>query len=252
MRLLLTLLLAIASAAAQQISTAFVSPNVRDTMTYVEARSSLGSFEQKNFIAVADRVLCALSPRPAVDSAIGEVHETSHLGLEGAENSTVLRAPLSFEEMRYAVALLGRYAHQEYVIVFAPQPDTSSTSRLFSVTLPKPTARRDLERVLDSSRVRHRTLLGDKTVLVFLPSGVSDAPVRNAARRLHASVRTESGVGEIIGDDDRLRAAAIYDRIIADYESAHPDRKLSSKLWTAEWHDAISRTCTTASFNEAP
>ena len=252
MRILITLLLAVGTAAGQGAvgpAVGFVSPNVRDRMTYEAAEESLKSFEETNFIAVADRVLCSLAPRAQVRAVIGEVHEHGKLGLEGAENSTLLRAQLSTDEMRYAVALLGRYAHQEYVIVFTARAVSYGMAhrpaRLFTLRLPPKTPRARVDRELDAAGVPYRTLDGD-SVIVFLPQDASDDGVRAAARRLHATVFVQTGVGELIGDDDRLKAAAIYDRIIAEFESVHPEKKLSAKLWSAEWHDAVKRTCTGA------
>jgi hypothetical protein len=249
MRLLITLVVAFSSAAAQGPAVGFVSPNVRDSMTYSVAKESLSSFEETNFIAVADRVMCALAPRAQVRPVIGEVHEKGKLGLEGAENSTLLRARITIDEMRYAVALLGRYAHQEYVIVFAPRPVTygvaNPPARLVTLILAPRTPRPRVEEALDAAAVLHRTLDGD-SVIAFVPEGESEGPIRDAARRLHANLNVQTGVGELIGNDDRVQAAGIYERIIAEFESSHPGRKLSAKLWTAEWHDAISRTCTSA------
>ncbi len=248
MRLVIALFLLTAAAAAQQ-AVGFVSPNVRDHMTYDTAKESLSSFEQTNFLAVADRVLCSLAPRALARPVIGEVHEQGKLGLEGAENSTLLRARVSIDEMRYAAALLGRYAHQEYVLIFAPKDLSYSMARpparLVTLILPPNTPRSRVEAELDAAGVLHRTLDGG-TVISFLPADSPDAPVRTAAHRLHATFIVQTGVGEFIGDDDRLKAAAIYDRIIAQFEAAHRNRKLSAKLWTAEWHDAVKRTCTSA------
>lgn len=243
-KVLSLLLLLIGSAAGQQLAVGFVSPNVRDHMTYETAKESLASFEETNFLAVADRVLCNLSPHPAVDSSIGEVHEKGKLGLEGAENSAVLRAAVSFDEMRYAVALLGRYAHQEYVIVFAVDPSMARPARLFTLRVDKQFGRPAIEKTLDAAGVLHRTLVDEQTIAALILPGDSDAAIRKAAQRLRARTELQQGRGEIIGDDDRLKAAAIYDRIIADFESAHPDHKLSPFLWSREWHDAITRTCT--------
>ena len=92
----------------------------------------------------------------------------------------------------------------------------------------------------------YRTLLDEHRVLVFLPEGTSDAAVRKAAQRLGAKIEAERGTGEIFGDNDRGKALAAYDRIIAEYELAHSDKALSSRLWSREWHDAESRTCTPA------
>ena len=245
----MSVLVLLGPAAGQQMAVGLGSPNTRDSMSYADARVSLRSFEETNFVAVADRIVCALAPRGSVETVIGEVHEPGKLGVSGAENSVVVKASVSLKEMRYVMALLGRYAHQKFVIAFVPQNTGTSRAKAAEMVLlraPQKTSRGEMEQVLDASGVPYRTLLDEHQVLVFLPEGTSDAAVRKAAHRLGAKIEVERGVGEIVGDDDRGKASTAYDRIIAEYESAHPDKPLSSKLWSREWHDAESRTCTTA------
>ena len=109
-RCLMSVLILLGPAAGQQMAVGLGSPNTRDSMSYADAKVSLRSFEETNFVAVADRIVCALAPRGSVTTAIGEIHEQGKLGVSGAENSVVVKASLSLEEMRYAMALLGRYA----------------------------------------------------------------------------------------------------------------------------------------------
>ena len=239
--LALLCVVSLAGIAAGQQAVGFVSPNVRDRMTVAEAAESLSSFEEANFSAVADRVLCSLAPHASVNSAIGEVHERK-LGLEGAENSTVLRAPLTYDAMLYAVSLLGRYAHQKWVILFEDVPDGSA--QLVTLKVPKAVDRSVLERTLDSVGLLHRTLVDEHTVILFVPPHASMSAMRRAAQLLHGTIAVEKGEGGIFGGDDRLLAATHFDRIIAAYEFHHPEYKLSTKLWSAEWHDAVARTCT--------
>jgi hypothetical protein len=247
-RCLMSVLALLGPAAGQQMAVGLGSPNTRDSMSYHDAKVSLRSFEETNFIAVADRIVCALTPRGSIETGIGEVHEQGKLGVSGAENSVVVKAPVSLEEMRYVMALLGRYAHQKFVIAFVPQDAGASRTKAAEMVLlraPQKTSRVQMEQVLDASGVPYHTLLDEHQVLVFLPEGTSDAAVRKAAHRLGAKIEAKRGIGEIVGDDDRGKASTAYDRIIAEYESAHPDKPLSSKLWTREWHDAETRTCTT-------
>jgi len=243
-----SVLVLLGPAAAQQMAVGLGSPNTRDSMSYADAKVSLRSFEEANFVAVADRIVCALAPRGSVETGIGEVHEQGKLGVSGAENSAVVKAPVSLEQMRYVMALLGRYAHQKFVIAFVPQEAAASrakTAEMVLLRVPQKISRVRMEQVLDTSGVPYRTLLDEHRVLVYLPEGTSDATVRKAAQILRAKVEVERGTGEIFGDDDRGKASAAYDRIIAEYESANPDKALSAKLWSREWHDAESRTCTT-------
>jgi hypothetical protein len=246
-RCLMSVVVLFGSAAGQQMAVGLGSPNTRHSMSYADAKLSLGSFEETNFVAVADRIVCALASRGSVEKVIGEVHEQGSLGVSGAENSVVVKAPVLLNDMRYMMAMLGRYAHQKFVVVFIPgEAGASRTNPAEMVLLrlsPK-TSRLRMEKILDQTGVPYRTLLDEHRVLVFLPAGTSDAPVRNAAQRLRANIEIERGTGEIFGNDDRAKALAVYDGIIAEYESAHPEKALSSRLWSREWHDAESRTCT--------
>lgn len=252
-RSLMCVVLLLESAAGQQLAVGLGSPNTRESMSYADAKISLGSFEETNFVAVADRIVCALASRGSVERVIGEVHEQGSLGVSGAENSVVVKAPILLQDMRYIMALLGRYAHQKFVVIFIPgKADASRTksAQMVLLRVPQKTSRVRVEQVLDQTGVPYRTLLDEHRVLVFLPEGTSDAAVRKAARRLGAKIEIERGTGEIFGDDDRAKALAAYDRIIAEYESAHPEKALSPRLWSREWHDAESRTCTLLSNSE--
>jgi len=244
-----SVLVLLGPAGAQQMAVGLGSPNTRESMSYADAKVSLRSFEETNFVAVADRIVCALAPRGSIETGIGEVHEQGKLGVSGAENSVVVKAPVSFEEMRYMMALLGRYAHQKFVIAFAPQDAAASrtkTAEMVLLRVPQKTSRARMEQVLDTSGVPYRTLLDEHRVLVYLPEGTSDAAVRKAAQRLRAKIEVEQGAGAMAGDDDRGKASAAYDRTISEFESAHPEKPLSTKLWSREWRDAESRTCTAA------
>src|SRR5579871_257841 len=246
-RSLMSVVVLLGSAAGQQMAVGLGSPNTRDSMSYADAKISLGSFEETNFVAVADRIVCARASRGSVEKAIGEVHEQGSLGVSGAENSVVVKAPVLLDDMRYMMALLGRYAHQKFVVVFIPEEASASgpkPAELVILRIPPKISRVRMERILDQTGVPYRTLLDEHRVLVFLPAGTSGAAVRKAAHRLGAKIEAERGTGEIFGDDDRGKALAAYDRIIAEYELAHPEKALSPRLWSREWHDAESRTCT--------
>lgn len=245
MRQLLLVLsfLAASSGFAQQLSVGLASPNTRESMTYADAKGSLSSFEEQNFVAVADRIVCALAKSGGIEKVIGEVHERGRMGVEGAENSVVVKAPIGFEEMRYTMALLGRYGHQKFVVAFTPAPEATLPASLVTLQIPRGTARPTLERVLDETGVVYRTLAED-SVIIFLSNGTPEAPVKRAAKRLKARLEIRQGRGEIVGDDDRAKAITAYDKIIAEYEAAHAEQAISEKLWSREWHDANTRTCT--------
>src|SRR5215469_12036229 len=102
----------------------FVSPNTREHMTDEFAWESLDSFEQNNFLAVADYLTTRLCAKPRVQSAEG---------MDGSdtENSSLITG-CSSTKARYVGELLGRYTHQKWILVF--DPDASSNERLLIAT----------------------------------------------------------------------------------------------------------------------
>lgn len=155
-RCLMSVIVLLGSAGGQQMAVGLGSPNTRDSMSYADAKISLGSFEETNFVAVADRIVCALASHGSVEKAIGEVHERGSLGVSGAENSVVVKAPVLLNDMRYIMALLGRYAHQKFVVVFIPEEASGSgpkPAELVLLRIPPKTSRVRMERVLDQTGV---------------------------------------------------------------------------------------------------
>ncbi|MBZ5492903.1 MAG: hypothetical protein LAO76_18445 [Acidobacteriia bacterium] len=155
-RCLVSILVLLGSAAGQQMAVGLGSPNTRDSMSYADAKVSLRSFEEANFVAVADRIVCAVAARGSVETVIGEVHEQGTLGVSGAENSVVVKVPVSLEEMRYMMALLGRFAHQKFVVAFIPEAAVASRTKpaeMVRLRVPQKIPRVRMEQVLDETGV---------------------------------------------------------------------------------------------------
>jgi len=102
----------------------FVSPNTREHMTNEFAWQSLDSFEQSNFLAVADYLTTRLCVKP-------QVHTAEGMDGNDTENSSLITG-CSSSKARYVGELLGRYAHQKWILVFDPDP--SSSERLLIAT----------------------------------------------------------------------------------------------------------------------
>jgi hypothetical protein len=69
--------------------------------------------------------------------------------------------------------------------------------------------------------------------------------LRALASALNGSVSLVVGTGALPGDDDRKVAAGIFQTNIRRVEKGDRKYHLSSQLWTENWHDANSRTCST-------
>jgi len=230
----------LAHAAAAQTAYVFVSPNTRETLTDEDARASLTSFEERNAIAIADRVACSMRSKVEITGVLGIYESTS-------ENSFLIQADLKRDQAEYAGALLSRYEHQKYVLIFYPQ--AAARDRLWTIKTSK-----SFEAAIAAARrmrltpVTLRPETGGNEILVVDIGGTFGDRPRQLAFSLGGEATSQGGVAEILGDEnDRAKSAAIFDAKIAAFE-AHATRKLSSRLWSESWHDASTRTCST----EAP
>jgi hypothetical protein len=226
---------ALAQAAAAQEPYIFVSPNTRETLTDEDARASLTSFEELNAIAIADRIACSMAGKVEISGVLGIYDST-------AEDSFLIESNLERDEAEYVGALLSRYEHQKYVLLFFPQP--AGHDSLWTIRTPK-----SFDAAIAASRQMHLTPITlrpeadtNEIWVVDIGDKFGSRPKQLAAQ-LGGSAALQVGTAEILGDEnDRAKSAAIFDRRIAAFES-HAKRKLSSRLYTKAWHDASTRTC---------
>jgi len=212
----------------------FVSANTRSHMTDEDARRSFDSFEQKNALAVADRASCSLTHSVRINNALG-------VNAKDSENSLVIETDLTSGLSEYLASLVGRYTHQEYVLSFIRRNHGPDKLWMIYTDHPLPEV---LEAVRKSSLVPATVLDSHGRIeLLFVDIGSRTAEqLRTLASTLHGQTWTADGVAALRGNDDRMRAAAIFDAEIQSFEK-HSSFRLSSRLWTEAWHDATSRTC---------
>lgn len=216
----------------------FASPNTRASLVDQDARASIDSFEQANATAVADRIACSMTHEVRIADAVG-IYDTS------AENSFVVMTNLAQARAEYLGMLLARYAHQRFVLVFLVRP--AGPDRLWTIT-----AERTWDSVVGAARELQVTPLtvraeGAKTTAIVVDSGSKMASKLGAlADRMGAHPQTTNGVAELLGNDDRAKAATLFEQKINSAEKAN-GRHLSRGLWTERWHDATSRTCSAPS-----
>jgi len=228
------LLFAIGMSSAQSHTFIFASPNTRSALTDHDAEISLTSFEQVNAVAVADRLACSFSHSVNISDAVGVFEDSS-------ENSLIMKSNMNPSQAEYVAWLFGRYAHQEFVLVFVPSPN--GKDRLLTIKTAKP-----VDEVLAAGRAQHLasltvTRLGDQTELWVVDTGDKLTETLNTlTNTLQGTSSFVSGTAEMFGDEDRLKAARLFQQKIQAFEkrTKHP---LSSKLWSPGWHDATLRTC---------
>lgn len=229
LRPLLTLLLG-ASLSIPSLAQSFVfaSPNTREHMSDEAALASQGSFEQQNFLAVARFLAARLCQAPKVESSLG-------LDGPGSENSALVTGCRSGEGT-YLGVLLGRYAHQKWVLIFTPAP--GGTERLFVLTLPSA----GVDAVLANMRklgLSEGTVIaqGRETVVyLWVKNASQDQAIRALAEANHGAIEETRGTGMLIGSDDRAQAQSVFDRRIFSYERVH-HLAYSAQLWSKKLRD---------------
>jgi len=207
----------------------FVSPNTRDHMTDESALGSMDSFEQSNFLAAAKFLAAKICAKPNVQAAEG---------MDGAntENSSLITG-CNTAHAQYLGELLGRYAHQKWILVFDPVSGSKGRLLTVSFTTEHPA---DVPKLLRSFGIKAGTIVAqDKQVRFFLwaPDQSLDPLVRLFAGNVQGTIRETPGKATFIGNDSRAKARQIFDQRIHQFERAHPKHSLSQSLWTKQLHD---------------
>jgi len=206
----------------------FASANTRAQISDDAARASQNSFEQQNFLAVARYLAARLCHAPRVEASQG-------LDGPGAENSAMVTGCKS-EPAAYLGELLGRYAHQKWILVFIPA--ASGRERMFVITLrggdSEQVARQMRQRGLSEGTILEQE--GRVITYIWVKDRSLDVGVHAFAEAGHGEIREIAGEGMLIGDDDRAQAQRTFTKKIFAYERAHKVR-LSVQLWSRRLHD---------------
>lgn len=215
----------------------FVSPNTRDGMSAPCALDSLNSLEQRNFLAVARYLGSRICSKPQVRSAAG-------LNGPGAENSALVTG-CHGESARYLGELLGRYAHQKWILVFDAAQNSAAlhtNERLVILTWPGGEPLRVIQE-LRSHAIGFATLVMEEKavrVYVWAKDSSQEAPLRTLAASESGAgvgaIQEIAGTGTLVGDDSRAAAQRVLDARIHSYERAH-HRAFSRLLWSRKLRD---------------
>lgn len=211
----------------------FVSPNTRDHLSDEAAADSLNSFEQNNFLAVANYLAGKICSVPQVSSAEG-------IYAGNAENSSLVTG-CENSQADYLGELLGRYAHQKWILVFEPSSAGNERLSIITFTGNHPS---DAIRHLRQYNVSGATVLAQgQTIRVYIwtTDHSQDAAIHAFTDAEHGSIREIQGKGTMIGNDDRSAAQRVFDQRIQSYERAH-HRSFSRLLWSKQLHDMTGQT----------
>ena len=206
----------------------FVSPNTRENMSDESAAESLGSFEQSNFLAVANYLAARICARPHVRSAEG-------IYAGQAENSGTITGCPSIQA-RYLGELLARYSHQKSLLIFDPSENGGEHLFVISVSAERP---EEVIQGLRRSGINGATVaIQDQLLQVYIwaTDNSQNTVIHAFAEIEHSALQDIPGKGTLIGNDDRSAAQKLFDQRIRAYERAH-HRSLSKLLWSKQLHD---------------
>lgn len=206
----------------------FVSPNTRDYMPDEIAAESLASFEQSNFLAVADLLARELCTQAQVRSTVGIYAGT-------AENSSLITGCRN-HQATYLGELLGRYSHQKWILLFDPAPGGSQ--HLLVAAIPDGHSTEIVKKIRQSGIHGASIVQEDKLVHVYfwITDSSQDLAVHSLTDSEHATLQDIPGRGTLIGNDNRAAAQRAFDRFIHTYEEVH-HRSLSKLLWSKRLRD---------------
>ena len=214
--------LPVASLCAAQ-SLIFVSPNTREHLSDQDAIASLDSFEENNFLAVAGYLSGRICARPKAGKSEG-------LDGPGAENSALITG-CTGKNAIYVAELLGRYAHQKFVLIFSPH--ANGPERLWIVTVPSGQPAEALQQLRQHGITAATVVAEEQNVRIFIweQDHSQDQQVRALTADNHGEIQELAGKGQLIGADDRGEAQHVFDKAISGYEQRRKV-KLSALLWS--------------------
>src|SRR6185503_14067110 len=145
---------------------------------------------------------------------------------DGAEHSVMIRVQSDEPTVRYVLSRLGRDARQKSILYFHPQP--AGTADLYTLKPRRPIrSLTALANTLQQAGIEFRTIVPTKSgtwIYVVDLKRELRPKVMAAAKRLGASVNSESGNAEFVGDDDQAdEAKVVFDEEIRTYESKNPN-----------------------------
>lgn len=206
----------------------FAGVNTSEHMTDEAAWDSLNSFEQSNFLEVARYFAGKLCGKPEVTSAEG-------WSSDNVENSSLITG-CSESKAQYLGELLGRYAHQKWILVFNSTPEGTDRLLIVDFSTDRPA---NLAKELRQSGIAAGTMVmrdGTSRIYLWVKDHFQDAALQTFLAAHHGALKETAGRGTLIGSDDRRKAQIVFDRRIHSYETAH-HLALSRLLWSKRLRD---------------
>ena len=201
----------------QPLNYGFVSPNTREDQKLSDALAGMSSNEEAMILKRAQNLGCVVRRRVTVFKSLGSWSD-------GAEQALVLRMRSDEASVRYLLSRLGRDANQKSVLYFHPK--SSGIARIYLLKPQRQSTNLvQITNTLERAGIVFRTLVpvgGNTWIYIVDPKRELSAKVRNAAKRLRATVNWENGTAEFVGAEQVSEARKIFEREITDYETKNP------------------------------
>jgi len=202
----------------QPLNYGFVSPNTREDQKLSDALAGMSSNAEAMILKRAQNLGCVVRRRVTVFKSLGSWSD-------GAEQAILLRMRSDEASLRYLLSRLGRDANQKSILYFHPK--SSGRSRIYLLRPRKQTSNLVLiSETLERAGIVFRTLVpvGNTTwIYIVDPKRELGMKVRNAAKRLRATLNWENGTAEFVGADQVPQAKLVFDKEIVDYEGRNPN-----------------------------
>jgi hypothetical protein len=177
----------------------------------------MNSKDERVLLKRAENLGCVVRSKVRVYKSLGS-------WTDGAEQAILLRVRSDESSVRYLLSRLGRDANQKSILYFHPK--SSGTARIYLLKPRRQTTNLiRIAQTLERAGIVFRTLVpvGNNTwIYIVDPRRELSAQVRNAAKRLRATVTLEDGIAEFVGADQVPQAKLVFEKEIADYESRNP------------------------------
>lgn len=216
---LLILAFATACFAQASLNYGFVSPNTKENLKLEDAIKGMSSAEETKLVRQSINMGCVVRSRIRAFRSLGSWSD-------GAEYSVMIRVQSDEPTVRYVLSRLGRDARQKSILYFHPR--TAGTADLYTLKPRRPM--RNLTTVANTLQqvgIEFRTLVPVKSgtwIYVVDLKRELRAKVMAAAKRLGASVNSQPGNAEFVGDDDQAdEAKIVFDQEIRNYEAKNPN-----------------------------
>ena len=215
------LVLALATVACAQtaLNYGFVSPNTKENLKLEDAIKGMNSAEETKLVRQSINMGCVVRSRIRAFRSLGSWSD-------GAEHSVMIRVQSDEPTVRYVLSRLGRDARQKSILYFHPQ--SAGTTDLYTLKPRRPM--RNLTAVantLQREGIEFRTLVPVKSgtwIYVVDLKRELRPKIMAAAKRLGASVNSQTGNAAFVGDDDQAdEAKTVFDEEIRTYESKNPN-----------------------------